>query len=152
MSRFAKQAGAVGTGILLQRLLPRIPNHFHPVALFGNAMTKLEQRIYRNTRNAGTIYTLTGIAAAIAAAQKLRSTTAAVTIASAGQQLRQTATQVATHTTAGHRSQTGRTRARSIACASRPLRSASGIDCRIGTRGQSRRGCRGQSGGASGCT
>ncbi len=56
----------VGVGVLVDRVVPEPPNAWHPVALFGSLMTKLEHGLWSETetsnRGRGLVYTAVGVA------------------------------------------------------------------------------------------
>jgi len=54
---------AVMAGWGVDRLLGEPPTAAHPVALFGSAMTKLEQHLYGDERRRGVVYTAVGVGA-----------------------------------------------------------------------------------------
>ncbi|MEM7093826.1 MAG: adenosylcobinamide-phosphate synthase CbiB [Actinomycetota bacterium] len=85
---------AVALGLLGDRLLGEPPDDLHPVAWFGTAMTRLEDRIWKDDRRAGVAYAACGTAIGAVSGSILRSTTAAVGIAAAGRQLRTVATSI----------------------------------------------------------
>ncbi len=58
-------------GLALDAAYGDPPTKWHPVAWFGGALTKLEEIIYRDERNAGAIYASIGILGATAIAQVL---------------------------------------------------------------------------------
>ena len=59
MSPLAPFAVMAGWGV--DRLLGEPPTAAHPVALFGSAMTKLEQHLYGDERRRGVVYTAIGV-------------------------------------------------------------------------------------------
>jgi adenosylcobinamide-phosphate synthase len=67
-ARFRSQAWGAALGIAADRLFgePPVPDHLHPVAVFGRAASLLERRIYGRSSTRGTVYT--GVAAGTAAA------------------------------------------------------------------------------------
>jgi adenosylcobinamide-phosphate synthase len=56
----AARAGAVATGLVVDRLLREPPNRFHPVAWFGTAMTRAEERLYADDRRRGVVHAAVG--------------------------------------------------------------------------------------------
>jgi adenosylcobinamide-phosphate synthase len=98
MSRYRTGPGArllgAAAGILIDGLLPEPPTVVHPVARFGQVMTGVEQHAYRDSRGAGSLFALTGVAVGVGAGVTVRSTTAATTLAVAGHALRDTATRI----------------------------------------------------------
>lgn len=81
------RAVAASVASVADRLIPEPPNVWHPVAWFGTAMTRLEQRIWRDDRAAGVAYTAAGVGLGALAGVVLRSTTIALTVAVAARQL-----------------------------------------------------------------
>lgn len=61
-------AAAAAVGAALDAIIGEPPARLHPVALYGKLMTSLERRLYRDSRAAGAIYMLTGLAVPAAAA------------------------------------------------------------------------------------
>lgn len=60
MSVLAQRALGVGLGLVLDRALGEPPDAWHPVAWFGTAMTRVEDRLYRDTRSAGLLHAAAG--------------------------------------------------------------------------------------------
>jgi adenosylcobinamide-phosphate synthase len=60
----------------------------HPVAAFGRLMQRVEARVYRDDRQAGSRYAATGVGVGIVAGLLTRSTTTGVSCAAAGRMLR----------------------------------------------------------------
>jgi adenosylcobinamide-phosphate synthase len=89
-----RRAVGAAVGLLLDRALGEPPAGVHPIAAFGAAMVRLEERLYRDDRLAGVAYA--GVAAGLGAAagSVLRSTAAATLLAVAGRQLGEEATGV----------------------------------------------------------
>ena len=75
-------------GLLADRVLGEPPPAVHPVAAFGRLMGGVEQRLYRDARDAGMAYAALGIGIGLAAGVAARSTAVAVGTASAGRMLR----------------------------------------------------------------
>jgi adenosylcobinamide-phosphate synthase len=96
-----RRAGMVALALLADRVLPEPPTRWHPVAWFGTVMTSVERRLWRDDRSAGLAYAATGLAIGVAAGLAARSTTAVLTVAVAGQQLRDVAAGIADQATAG---------------------------------------------------
>ncbi len=90
MSTLLSRSLAASAASLADRLLPEPPNRWHPVAWFGSAMTRLEQRIWRDRRSAGIAYTGIGVGIGILSGRLIRSTTVALTVAVAARQLGET--------------------------------------------------------------
>jgi adenosylcobinamide-phosphate synthase len=85
---------AAATAWALDHVVGEPPLRWHPVARFGTAMSRLEQRTHRDTRAAGVIHLAIGVGSALAAGVLLRrligrpaATLAATTIAVAGRML-----------------------------------------------------------------
>ncbi len=85
----------------LDRLIPEPPNRWHPVAWFGSTMTAVEQRIWKDQRSRGVLYTATGMAIGLGAGRVVRSTTLALTVAVAARQLGETGGSIGAHLLAG---------------------------------------------------
>lgn len=95
-SRPGQRALGVAAGLLLDRLLGEPPDTWHPVAWFGTAMGRVEQRGYADTHLAGAGYALVGAGLGAGAGALLRplgvvGVATAVGVASAGRMLRGTA-------------------------------------------------------------
>ena len=84
----AKRCGAVAAGLLLDRLAGEPPAGVHPVARFGRAMERVEERLWADSRMRGIIYVVLGVALGALAGRLLRSTPAVVALAVAGRELR----------------------------------------------------------------
>ena len=96
-AKLVRRAGAVGTALLLDHLTPEPPNVWHPVAWFGSAMTKLENRVWANSRTRGSGYAIAGFACGALVGRTVRSTTVALTVALGGASLRSTASEIGAH-------------------------------------------------------
>ncbi len=59
----AGRAAALAGALAADRLLGEPRGGWHPVALFGRAMTRLEERLWADRRAAGVLYTAVGVAA-----------------------------------------------------------------------------------------
>jgi adenosylcobinamide-phosphate synthase len=81
------RAVAASLASIADRLIPEPPDAWHPVAWFGTGMTRLEQRIWRDDRAAGAVYTAAGLSVGVLAGVVVRSTTVALTVAVAARQL-----------------------------------------------------------------
>lgn len=108
MSGLGTRALGVAAGLLLDRALGEPPDHLHPVAWFGTAMTRVEQALHRDSRTAGVLHAAvgTGLGAAagallpVVAGPLLRGAppvAVAVGAASAGRMLRHTSRTVEDH-------------------------------------------------------
>lgn len=49
------RAAAIVAGMLADRIIPDPPTRVHPVALFGSYVSRLEKRLYRDSRGAGAV-------------------------------------------------------------------------------------------------
>jgi adenosylcobinamide-phosphate synthase len=85
---------AAGLGVLLDQALGEPPASLHPVAHFGQAMGRVERRVYADRRSAGAAYAMTGVGAALAAAAVARSPIVATYLAVAGRSLAEAARSV----------------------------------------------------------
>ena len=65
------QTAAVAAGLLADRLFGEPPALVHPVSRFGRLMEVLEPRLWADTRGAGTLYTVAGVAVATVAGAAL---------------------------------------------------------------------------------
>jgi adenosylcobinamide-phosphate synthase len=74
-------------GLALDRLLPEPPGTVHPVALYGIVMTGLERRIHRDSRGAGVVHAVAGLALGLGVGAVVRSTALATSSAVAGRAL-----------------------------------------------------------------
>lgn len=95
MNALSRRAGAVALGLALDRIIGEPPAPVHPVAWFGDSMTRLEMRIWADDRLRGVGYTATGVSAGLLAGRLLRFTTPAVMLTVAASQLRAIAMSVA---------------------------------------------------------
>lgn len=85
---------AIALGLTVDRLFGEPPNAVHPVARFGQAMTALEHRLYRDDRIAGAVFCAIGVGGAAAVGVGMRrlvgsnvATAMAVSVAVAGRML-----------------------------------------------------------------
>lgn len=85
---------AVVAALLIDRWTPEPPNRWHPVAWFGQAMTAVEHALWRDNRNPGVAYTMTGVGIGAAAGGLLGSSTVALTVALGAGSLRSTAADI----------------------------------------------------------
>lgn len=102
MSRLGTRALGVAAGLLLDRALGEPPDHLHPVAWFGTAMTRVEEALYRDSRTAGVLHAAAGAGLGAAAGAALTllgapSVALAVGAASAGRMLRHTSRTIEEH-------------------------------------------------------
>ncbi len=88
MNALSRRAGAVALGLALDRVVGEPPAAIHPVALFGNSMTRFERLIWADDRLRGVGYTATGVGIGLFCGRLIRFTSAAVALAVAGRQLR----------------------------------------------------------------
>jgi adenosylcobinamide-phosphate synthase len=86
-------AGA-GSGVLLDQSFGEPPLDPHPVAAFGSAMGKVEERLWRDDRESGIRYTAAGVTIGLAAGGVLGSATVATYLSVAGRMLTQTASAI----------------------------------------------------------
>jgi len=86
----ARLRGAA-VGLVLSEVAPALPDEVHPVARFGAAMGLVEGALWRDDRRAGVGYAAAGAALGAIGGRALGSTSAAVSVAAAGGQLRRTA-------------------------------------------------------------
>jgi cobalamin biosynthesis protein CobD/CbiB len=70
-----RRAIAAGAALAIDRAVgePPVPGWLHPVALFGRAMTALEQRVYDDRRTPGALLAGAGVGLAGAAGAAIRS-------------------------------------------------------------------------------
>ena len=99
-SLFAR-AVAVGAALIIDRVTPEPSNQWHPVAWFGSAMTKVEQRVWADDRTRGVIYTGLGLTVGALAGSLVRSTGLATLISLGAGSLRTTALQIGEHLEGG---------------------------------------------------
>jgi adenosylcobinamide-phosphate synthase len=83
-----RRALAAGGGLVADRALGEPPDLVHPVIAFGRVMGGVEQRVYRDSTAAGSVYAIGGVALGVAAGLVMRSTGAAVALGAAGRMLR----------------------------------------------------------------
>ena len=88
---------AAAAALVADRLVPHPARAPHPVALFGSAMGRVEERVYADDVTAGAVYALVGTAAAATVGLSTRSTALATWISLGGRQLHDTATTIADH-------------------------------------------------------
>ena len=94
MSAPAGRCGAVAAGLLLDRLASEPPADAHPVAWFGRAMERLEERLWADSRGHGIAYAAAGVFLGLLAGRLVRSVTTAVALTAAGRELRRVAADV----------------------------------------------------------
>jgi adenosylcobinamide-phosphate synthase len=87
--RRGRRALAAAAGLALDRFVgePPLPGRWHPVALFGTAIARLEDRIYGDHHLPGAVLAATGAGVASLAGAAVRSATAASYISTAGREL-----------------------------------------------------------------
>ena len=90
MSAPSRCLGAAGA-LVADAALPEPPDDRHPVAVFGRAMTALEDRMWSASRARGAAYTAVGLGAGLAAGKLVRSTAVAGWIAVARRNLAESA-------------------------------------------------------------
>lgn len=88
---------AAGAGLLADRVLGELPIDPHPVALFGDAMRRVEDRVWRDERAAGVRYAALGTAIGVGGGLAVRSTAAATFVSTAGRMLGDVATGIGRH-------------------------------------------------------
>lgn len=97
----ARRAGWVAVGLLLDRAWGEPPTPVHPVALFGRAMTVLEQRLWADSHARGVAYAATGVGLGLFAGRLLGRVPGglaiAVGVAVAGRSLRDAGGEVERH-------------------------------------------------------
>lgn len=96
------RALGVAVGLVADRLLGEPPASAHPVAIFGQAMTRLEARLWRDSRMAGIAYTAAGVTLGLAAGAALGSTALATGLVVAGRALGEEARGVASALAGGN--------------------------------------------------
>src|SRR5690606_13577440 len=94
-SRHPRRAAAVAVALLADRLLGEPPLDPHPVAAFGDAMTRLEGAIHADDERVGAAYTAIGTLAGATAGAAVSSTIAARYLSLAGRALAEAAHAVA---------------------------------------------------------
>ena len=88
-------------GLLVDRALGEPPSALHPVAWFGTVMGRFEKRAYADRRSAGALYAAGGTLLGLGVGRVIRSTSAAVALASSGRMLRATALDISRLLAAG---------------------------------------------------
>jgi adenosylcobinamide-phosphate synthase len=83
-----RRAAWVAVGLLVDRVVPELPNRWHPVAWFGSLMGFIERTIWSDRRSAGLLYATFGTTVGIGAGRLIRNPAVAVGVASAGPELR----------------------------------------------------------------
>ncbi|MEM9034902.1 MAG: adenosylcobinamide-phosphate synthase CbiB [Actinomycetota bacterium] len=94
MTSIGSRSAAVALGLLVDRVVGEPPAHLHPVAAFGQLMTRFESVRWRDDRVAGAEYGAVGVATAALVGTLARSTAAAVAVSTAGRELRSVAADV----------------------------------------------------------
>jgi adenosylcobinamide-phosphate synthase len=85
---------AAAAALIADRLVPHPRRVPHPVALFGGAMARVEDRVYADDLLAGATYAAIGTVAAAAAGASARSTALTTWISLGGRQLHETAMEI----------------------------------------------------------
>ena len=85
---------AVALGVATDALVGEPPSLVHPVRLFGTAMQKVEDGLYRDSRAAGVVHATVGTLLGVGAGAALGSTSAATYLAVAGRALGEAALDV----------------------------------------------------------
>ena len=98
---FAARARGTALGLVLAQVVPPVPDRAHPVARFGALMTEVEDLLWADDRRAGIRYTATGAVLGAVGGRLLGSTAAAVSVTTAGRQLREVAADIGAHLEAG---------------------------------------------------
>ena len=88
------RAAAAAIGLLIDRALGEPPSSLHPVAWFGSALTRVEERVWADRRGRGVAYAAIGTTVGAAAGRLARSTGAVVAVTVAGRELRRTAERI----------------------------------------------------------
>lgn len=97
----ARRAGQTALGLTLAQVVPPVPDRAHPVARFGTAMAGVEDLLWADDRAAGVRYAATGAVLGAVGGRLLGSTAAAVSVTTAGRQLRDVAAGIGAHLEAG---------------------------------------------------
>lgn len=87
----AARARGTAAGLVLAQLVPAVPDTAHPVARFGAVMGAVEELVWADDRTAGIRYAAAGALVGAVGGRLLGSTAAAVTVTTAGHQLRSVA-------------------------------------------------------------
>lgn len=95
------QARATALGLALAQVTPPLPDRAHPVARFGSVMTAVEHAVWEDDRDAGIRYAAIGATLGAVGGRLLGSTAAAVSVTTAGRQLRDVASGIGSHLLAG---------------------------------------------------
>lgn len=98
---FSARARGTALGLVLAQVVPPVPDRAHPVARFGTVMTAVEEVLWADDRRAGVRYAVAGAALGAVGGRLLGSTTAAVSVTTAGRQLRDVAAGIGAHLEAG---------------------------------------------------
>ena len=88
------RAAAAAIGLLIDRALGEPPSSLHPVAWFGAALTRVEERVWADRRGRGVAYAAIGTTVGAAAGRLARSTGVVVAVTVAGRELRRTAERI----------------------------------------------------------
>lgn len=97
----AARARGTALGLVLAQVVPPVPDRAHPVARFGSVMTAVEDTLWADDRDAGIRYAAVGAAIGAVGGRLLGSTAAAVSVTTAGRQLRAAAGTIGAHLEAG---------------------------------------------------
>lgn len=79
---------------MLAQVIPQVPDAAHPVARFGTVMAVVEDALWADDREAGVRYAAAGAVIGAVGGRLLGSTAAAVSVTTAGRQLRTTAADI----------------------------------------------------------
>ena len=88
-------------GLVLAQVVPEMPDEAHPVAHFGTVMGLVEERLWADDRQAGIRYAAAGAAIGAVGGRFLGSTATAVSVTTAGRQLRTVAATIGERLVAG---------------------------------------------------
>jgi adenosylcobinamide-phosphate synthase len=96
-THWSRRALGAAAGLLADSVLgePPVPPELHPVAMFGNAANRLEDRVYADRRDRGALYAALGAGAAAAVGWGVGSPLAASYLSTSGRGLHRAALDVA---------------------------------------------------------
>lgn len=97
----ARRLGLAAVGLVASRFVPPLPDEVHPVARFGDTMTRVEDQLWADERSAGVAYALIGAGLGTLAGRASGSTAVAVAVCAAGTQLRDAASGIGDRLAAG---------------------------------------------------